>query len=136
MDMIIDDEPYLVTDPQLCEKLADKIEEAIDPAIKQKLASPAVRRAMMQNYGAKCFLLADQLKFPICNPDTGQLDCNLLYAAYLRANQYKGIKPGYRELALKAKQMFQELNCSAKIGIRLHESEEVLPLEEFIELIS
>ena len=99
--------------------LTEKLERRIDPQIKQRLQSKAIRRQMRNKYGSKAFLLPEEMKFPIVNPDTGKLDCALLHAAYVRARQWMGKKPGYSDLAHKAKQMLADNNCGSTIGIKL-----------------
>ena len=115
--------------------LIEELERSIPLDIKKLLANKVIRKNMLQKCGSKSFLLPDQLKFPIYDPRTCKLDCRLLYAAYLRANQFKGKKPGYAELANKAKEMFKENACSNKVGIHLEGSEEIIPLDQFINII-
>jgi len=115
--------------------LIEELERSIPTDLKKLLSSKIVRKNMLQKCGGKSFLLPEHLKFPIYDPRTCKLNCSLLYAAYLRANQFKGKKPGYRELSLKAKEMFKDNTCTSKIGIHLEDSEEIIPLDQFIELI-
>jgi hypothetical protein len=60
----------------------------------------------------------------IMNPDTGKPDCGLIYAARIRANQYRGTKPGYREVAARAEKMFKSNHCETKIHIQIHDGTE------------
>jgi len=92
---------------------------------------------MLEKYGKDAFLLPDQLKFPVKNPDTGKYDCSLIYAARIRAKQYSGIKPGYREIANKAEQLYKENKCDIKLNIRIHDSEDSfdIDLENLIEIL-
>ena len=115
--------------------LIEEVERKIPEDLKRQLSNKVVRRNMLQKCGNKAFLLPDQLKFPIMDPRTCKLDCRLLYAAFLRANQYKGKKPGYSELVLKIKELFQNNGCSRQIGIHLEGSDEIIALDHFIEFL-
>ena len=61
------------------------------------------RREEEKKFGRHCFLLPDELKFPICN-SKGQVSKEGLEAAYKRAKEWK-----YEEVAQKAKQMLYGL---------------------------
>ncbi len=80
-------------------------------------------------------MLPTSLKFPVINMATGKYDCGLLYSARMRAKQHIG-KPGYREVAKKANELFKEHGCSNKINIHLKESGELIELDALIDLIS
>lgn len=115
--------------------LIEELERSIPVDLKKLLSNKIIRKNMLQKCGSKSFLLPEQLKFPIYDPRTCKIDCRLLYAAYLRANQFKGKKPGYREVSLKAKEIFNNNSCNSKVGIHLEDSEEIIPLDQFIEII-
>jgi len=73
------------------------------------------RELLLQKCGDKAFLLPDELKFPVMNPDC-EYDCSLLFAAYLRAREWH-----YDDIADKAATLFNKLGCAKKIGRDIHE---------------
>ncbi len=77
----------------------------------KKINNYRLRKKMIEICGEKSFLLPDQLKFPIIIPGDKKckIDKRLLQAAYMRARQYQTKKPGYREIALKAKSLLRNL---------------------------
>lgn len=132
MDTILEfDQNILSNDPLGI--ILEAVERSIPSDLKKQLSNQVTRRKMLDNCGAKAFLLPDKLKFPIYNPNTCELDCRLLYATYLRARQHKGKFPGYADLAEKAKNLFKEASCTRQIGINLEN--ETLALQDFLELI-
>jgi len=66
------------------------------------------RQKMKQKCGDKCFLLPEQLKFPICNDDC-TYNCSGIVAAKVRAAQFK-----YEEVYRMADQLLNELKCTRK----------------------
>jgi hypothetical protein len=75
----------------------------------KKLKSQKSRRQMREICGDKAFLIPEKLKFPIMIPGKNcDINKKLLHAAYVRARQFQSRKPGYREIALKAKNMLQQ----------------------------
>ncbi|MCK9439482.1 MAG: hypothetical protein WC188_03975 [Candidatus Caldatribacteriota bacterium] len=100
--------------------LTEAIKTLIPTSLKKKLASKKNRQLMLEKYGDNAFLLPKQLKFPVLDPTTGKPNCALIYAARIRAKQYSGIKPGYRELASKAEEMYKENHCSVKLNIQIN----------------
>lgn len=126
--MLISEEQFY-TEETSDEVITEIIKKLIPKTIKTKLSSRKNRQLMLEKYGKKAFLLPDQLKFPIVDPDTGKPDCALLYAARLRAKQYAGVKPGYREIAAKAEQIFHENNCNTRIHIQIQNETEELNVE-------
>ena len=90
---------------------------------------------MLEKYGKDAFLLPNQLKFPVVNPDTGKYECSLIYAARIRAKQYAGVKPGYREIANKAKELYKSNKCNIKLNIQINNESEKLYDIDFINLI-
>ena len=58
------------------------------------------------------------------DPDTGRPDCALIYAARIRAKQYAGSKPGYRDVAARAEKMYKSNHCETKIHIQIHDGTE------------
>jgi hypothetical protein len=66
------------------------------------------RKRMIDKCGQKCFLLPNQLKFPICNDDCSY-SCSGLVAAKVRAGQYK-----YDDVYRKADELLKLLKCTKK----------------------
>lgn len=54
------------------------------------------------------FLIPEKKKFPVKNPNTGEYDCSLIRAAFIRANQWKNKKPEYAEVARKAEMLLKQ----------------------------
>ncbi len=128
--MITIEENLLYTDEGTDEVLTEAIKRVISPSVKAKLSSRKNRQAMLEKYGRDAFLLPDLLKFPVVHPDTGKPDCGLIYAARIRAKQYAGTKPGYREIAAKAEKLYKENKCDVKLHLQIHkESEEDLEID-------
>jgi hypothetical protein len=76
--------------------------------IHKKLKNQKLRKQMLEKCGDKAFLLPDKLKFPVMIPGGNcKVNKKLLHAAYVRARQFQSRKPGYREVALKAKSMLR-----------------------------
>jgi len=135
--MLLINEQHFFTEESTDEVLTEVIKKIIPNKTKTKLSSKKNRQLMLEKYGKDAFLLPDQLKFPVKNPDTGKYDCSLIYAARIRAKQYSGIKPGYREIANKAEQLYKENNCGIKLNIRIHDNEDHfdIDLESLIEVL-
>lgn len=66
------------------------------------------RLEVLEGFGDYCFLDSDNLKFPICNKETGCISCKGLRAAYSRAsqlyNRFKNTNPKRAEYYYKIKQ--------------------------------
>ena len=70
-----------------------------------------------KKYGSKCFLLPKENKYPICNKNTGKVECKGLQAGNYRAmlSIYRGLKPktySYRSVANKARSMAKRKKCN------------------------
>ncbi len=135
--MFLVNEQQFHTEEDVDEVLTEVIKKIIPKTIKQKLSSKKNRNLMLEKYGKDAFLLPSQLKFPVKNPDTGEYDCSLIYAARIRAKQYAGIKPGYREVADKAEKLYKQNKCDIKLNIRIHDNEDAynIDLENLIEVL-
>jgi len=70
--------------------------------LKQKIHKQSVRGSLLEKYGPKAFLMPEQKKFPIVNPNTGKVSCKLLKAAKIRAAQH-----GYQDIVAKAEKLMQ-----------------------------
>jgi hypothetical protein len=121
--MLIINENYFYTEETTDEVLTEIIKTLIHSKLRSQISSKKNRQLLLEKHGKKAFLLPDQLKFPVINPTTGKYDCSLIYAARLRAKQYAGIKPGYREIADKAEQLYKTNKCSVKLNIQIHTEE-------------
>jgi len=71
--------------------------------LRQKIDSGHDREKIEKKYGKEAFLLPEKRKFPIINPNTGNVSCKMLRAAKVRAAQY-----GYRDVERKASLMFSQ----------------------------
>jgi len=91
---------------------------AIADRAKEIVRRRGTRRELIEKCGEKAFLDPVNLKFPVVNPLTGDCkpDCKLLYAAYLRANEWH-----YNDIAAKAKSLYDSNGCAEKTGVKIHE---------------
>lgn len=71
--------------------------------LRQKIDSPSDRDKMTKKYGKQAFLMPKERKFPIVNPNTGNVSCKMLRAAKVRAAQH-----GYSDVERKASVMFSQ----------------------------
>ena len=74
------------------------------------------RKNMLRKYGSRCFLLPKELKYPICNKFTGNIECVGLSAAQSRAalSIYRKLKPktySYKKIRKTAKQLRKKRGC-------------------------
>ena len=74
--------------------------------LKVKIHRQSTRNKLLEKYGPRAFLLPEQKKFPIVNPNTGKVSCKLLKAAKIRASQH-----GYQQVVQKADRLLREHNC-------------------------
>ena len=79
--------------------------------LKQKIHDKSYREKLYEKYGARAFLMPEQKKFPIVNPNTGKVSCKLLKAAKIRAAQH-----GYTQVVAKATALLQQHKCLASVG--------------------
>jgi hypothetical protein len=66
-----------------------------------KWKSPS--RSQRENMPKKCFLMPEELKFPICKPGSSVIDKSGLHAAYVRAREW-----GYVSVASKASKLLRQ----------------------------
>ena len=66
----------------------------------------AQRQQLIQICGSTCFLMPNELKFPVCTPDC-KVSCKGLIAARVRARQWN-----YPEVDKKVSQYYKKANCS------------------------
>jgi len=124
MDTLIIETEKFYTEETTDEVLTEAMKKLISSNTRAKLSSRKSRQLMLEKYGKGAFLLPDLLKFPVVDPDTGKPDCSLIYAARIRAKQYAGIKPGYREVAARAEKMFKSNHCETKLNVQIHDGTE------------
>jgi len=126
------------TEVLLEEAMYKLIEEfKIPEDTKKKIRSRTERKRMYEKYGDKAFLDPDNLAFPVVDPDTGKYDCNLIYAAYLRASLYskKGTsaheKEYYIKIRMKAKELYIKNRCYRQLNIEISENNSVDVMDLF-----
>jgi len=66
----------------------------------------AQRQQLIQICGSTCFLMPNELKFPVCTPDC-KVNCKGLIAARVRARQWN-----YPEVDKKVSKYYKKANCS------------------------
>ena len=66
----------------------------------------AQRQQLIQICGSTCFLMPNELKFPVCTPDC-EVSCKGLIAARIRARQWN-----YPEVDKKVSEYYKKANCS------------------------
>ena len=71
--------------------------------LRQKIDSPHDREKLTKKFGEQAFLMPQQRKFPIINPNTGKVSCKMSRAAKVRAAQH-----GYADVERKASLMFSK----------------------------
>jgi len=74
--------------------------------LKKKIHKQSTRSKLAEKFGNKAFLMPQEKKFPIINPNTGKVSCKLLKAAKIRASQH-----GYSDVISKADKLLQEHGC-------------------------
>jgi len=74
--------------------------------LKQRIHKMSTRETMLKKFGPQAFLMPEQKKFPIVNPNTGKVSCKLLRAAKIRAAQH-----GYQQIASKADRLMVQHGC-------------------------
>lgn len=113
----------------ILDSLNEEVNAKISAKTKKALKSTEVREKMKSDFGDNSFLDPENKKFPICNPETGKLDCKLVYAAYMRAKIHssKGgssLQPAsyYSNIADKAKKIYKKNNCEKLVKASIAEN--------------
>ena len=88
----------------------------IDKPLKKLYSKESNRKKIEEKCGKKAFLDPSKLEFPITNSKC-EPDCGLLFAAYLRAKEWKKTS-----IATKAEDMYNNMKCDKKIKKKIHES--------------
>ena len=85
----------------------EKLIEAliIPKKLKKAIRSTKYRSILLDKCGEKAFLDPEEKKFPVMDKKCRYV-CGLIYAAYVRAKQWK-----HRKIAKKAKELFEKLDC-------------------------
>jgi len=68
------------------------------------------RTMMMEKCGKKCFL-GSKKSFPICKKNTCRISSKGVYAAYIRARQYRTKGKKYRNISKKANNMLIKMGA-------------------------
>ena len=136
-DLIVVSEEEFNTPEKFNQLVLETVGRIIPTKTKKFLSKRSNRRMLLEKYGEKAFLLPDELKFPVMN-EKGKYDCGLIYAARIRARQYAGKKPGYREIAKKAEELYRKNKCETKLKIHINDWEENnnLDFDVFVETVS
>jgi len=137
-DLIIVSESEFDTPIKFNQLVLEVVGRIIPAKTKKFLSKRSNRRKLLEKYGKKAFLLPEELKFPVMN-EKGKYDCGLIYAARIRARQYAGKKPGYREIAEKAEELYRKLKCEQKLKVHINDWEEgknELDFITFVETVS
>ena len=72
--------------------------------------APKYRKSYRGKYGSHCFLVPNELKYPICS--NGRIDCSGLRAAEFYVNMYKE-HPRYKSLKRKINKLKRK-HCTKK----------------------
>ena len=106
--------------------ISEEVNAKISAKTKKLLKSQETRESMKTEYGEESFLDPTNKKFPVFNPTTGKIDCKLIYAAYMRSRIHyskggssKAPADYYKKISEKAKELYENNNCSQKIGATL-----------------
>lgn len=66
------------------------------------------RTVMLKKCGTKCFLGPNK-SFPICKKNTCKVSSKGVYAAYIRARQYRTVGKKYQVISKKAEKMLDKM---------------------------
>lgn len=126
----------------ILEKVYENFKNTIPDDLKILLKSKRVREEMLTKYGKEAFLDPDLMKFPVINPNTGKLDCRLIYAAYFRSTVFAkrggtgmATEEYYRAIQAKAMHLYEKQNCYASLKVQLdHETIDILTFTQLFEI--
>lgn len=119
-----------VTDINFIDKLISEVTKVSIPnKFHKHFINEDLRKELLESYGSEAFLLPEETKFPVINPETGKCDCRLIYVARLRAKQH-----GLTEIEEKAEELYHSNNCGTRININI-EGHEHGPYD-FVELLT
>lgn len=100
----------------------------ISDVIQLTLEKNANKKKMITKFGDDAFLDSKNLKFPVINPLTGKFDDELIYAAYIEIKKIKD-----KNLAAKAKTLFDKFKCYKKYRVKVPGNSESIDLIEFLD---
>jgi len=123
MPEIILDSNINITDTYLFETITEAVQNSFPESLHQKLAKKSTREQMIIDFGDAAFLDPDNLKYPIINPFTKQVDCRLIKAAKIRASQYHKT-----DIIKKAEEAYINNKCDTDIKVKV--ADESIDLEE------
>lgn len=104
-----------ITDIKFMDKLISEVTRTSIPnKFHKHFMNEDLRKALLESHGPDAFLLPEETKFPVINPETGQCDCRLIYAARLRAKQY-----GLTEIEEKAEQLYHSNSCGTRVNVNI-----------------
>ena len=86
--------------------------------------SKIFRRRIQEECDNKAFLDSKNLKFPVVNPKTCDVDCNILLKSFYELQKTPMIS-GKLEMIQEAKQLIQKHGCSKNIRIKFENNFEV-----------
>jgi hypothetical protein len=66
------------------------------------------RTIMFNKCGKKCFL-GPKKSFPICNKNTCKVNFKGVYAAYVRARQFRSRNSTYKNISVKANKLLKKM---------------------------
>ncbi len=120
------------------EFVTEVLDNLIDPDLRAKISGKNARKEILNKFGNKAFLYPYKLKFPVVNPDTGEYDCSLIYAARARLRQYSKAKPKYADLIDLADDLYKQINGDITIYVQINSSKEqvVVDFLDVIEILS
>lgn len=123
------------------ELLYENLKTKIPKDLSDLLKSTRVRKEMLKKYGKTAFLDPKDLKFPVINPNTGNLDCRLIYAAYFRSTIHakrggssKQPKEYYLKIQAAALKLYDGHECYHTLKVQLdHEINDLLTFTRIFE---
>lgn len=121
----------LLDEEYLNNVMTEAAKRSIPDSLQKKLSSKKTRQEMKEKYGDKAFLLPKELKFPVIDPDSGEYNCKLIYAAWIRAQQHK-----YTEVEKEARNLYRKQGCEEKIDIEIKDHEERYDVTKLYDIIS
>ena len=97
--------------------ITEAVKHSLPDTLKDHISKKSNREKMLEKFGERAFLQPKELKFPVFNPFKEDYDCRLIYAAYVRAKQHD-----YKDLAKKAKELYDANECQSEIEIEISEN--------------
>ncbi len=116
-DLVINIEEVNLDSTFFQNTITEAVINSIPESIRKHFQKQDNRKKLLEEFGEAAFLLPKELKFPVINPFTKELDCRLIYAAYIRAKQHK-----YPDVEKQAIELYDKQQCKEKIKITLKEN--------------